>query len=359
MWDHKSSERLASVPPSVVLRDPLPASNPSSTNMLEQLRPSTKLSVYEVLHQLNFDLSEWAVNGSGRQNRNPAVNGRAYAWSYADAQSGQNVFMLWHEDMEERDGRIFYHQDWRGVIAELERSRPMTAKRADNFLRHVARLKPGALVRVSIVEGNRARSSDDESSRVAKRMLDPEVWHLSYWDPLTNTYEFVRGLPVASSIEDQEDGESFPEHLDDDTLQIQHDIKEIIGNDIGATEKQQLIAARLGQGRFRFEVLERWQRACAVTGSTTLAVIRASHCKPWRSGTNEERLDPANGLPLIATLDALFDAGLITFGEDGLLIASPRLTDSTLGVDGLKLRRSLHPDEKTYLDYHRREIFRS
>ncbi|TDK33212.1 HNH endonuclease [Luteimonas terrae] len=270
--------------------------------------------------------------------------------------------MLWHEDMTEIDGLIRYRQDWRAVIAELEATRPMTAKRADNFLKHVSNLKVGSLVRVGIVEGSRAKSSDDESSRVAKRMLDPEFWHLSYWDPITSTYEFARGLPSKITPEgspSQSESEVLSGLTKADALEIHQDIESVLVQDITVTEKQRLISARLGQGKFRSEVLERWHRSCAVTGSTTLDVIRASHSKPWRSCTNEERLDPSNGLPLVATLDALFDAGLITFNDNGDLLVSPRLQDDTLKVDGLKLVRALTASERIFLDYHRREIYKS
>jgi hypothetical protein len=56
-----------------------------------------------------------------------------------------------------------------------------------------------------------------------------------------------------------------------------------------------------------------WEKRCTVTCCATLETIRASHIKPWWMATNEERLDPGNGLPLVATVDTLFDAGLITF----------------------------------------------
>jgi hypothetical protein len=334
---------------------------------LAELRPLTKNSVYEVLHQLDFDLSGWAVNARGKPNKNPAVNGRAYAWSYEDARSGQDIFMLWHEDMTESEGRVHYLQNWQDVVAELERTRPMTARRADSFLRHVAKLKPGAVVRVGIVEGSRAKSSDEDSSRVAKRMLDTEVWHLSRWEPAKNTYEFTRGLPPDQLSPGADSSVStLPLQppvgtvvADDDAeTQMQSDIAAIMADDISATEKERLIAARLGQGRFRADVLARWRGACAVTGSTTLAAIRASHCMPWRAGTRRERLDPANGLPLVATLDALFDVGLITFQDDGCLTVSPRLKDEALDLRDLTLRRRPDTGEMVYLDYHRRVIFR-
>ena len=41
---------------------------------------------------------------------------------------------------------------------------------------------------------------------------------------------------------------------------------------------------------------------------------------------NSEKLDSADGLPLIANLDALFDSGLMTFSDDGALLVSPCMT---------------------------------
>ena len=123
-----------------------------------------------------------------------------------------------------------------------------------------------------------------------------------------------------------------------------------------ATERDALVSARIGQGPFRSAVLARWERRCAVTGCATLEVIRASHIKPWRLSTNEERLDPGNGLPLVATLDALFDAGLITFASGGEMLVSERLPAEErdkLQLHACRLRR--HPAAPTaaYLAEHR------
>src|ERR1019366_6901961 len=74
---------------------------------------------------------------------------------------------------------------------------------------------------------------------------------------------------------------------------------------IDSTTKRALFNARLGQGKFRTQVLESWGNCCSVTGSVVQPAIRASHIKPWRESSNAERLDRNNGLPLIASLDAL------------------------------------------------------
>ena len=64
-----------------------------------------------------------------------------------------------------------------------------------------------------------------------------------------------------------------------------------------------------------------------MTGCENGALLRASHIKPWRNSDNHDRLYPYNGLLLAAHLDAAFDAGLISFSDEGrLLVHSSRLS---------------------------------
>lgn len=107
------------------------------------------------------------------------------------------------------------------------------------------------------------------------------------------------------------------------------------------------------------QVPAHWDSKCAVTGSGCLVAIRASRIKPWRSSTNSERLDPRNGLPTMATLDALFDAGLITFTVTGRVMVSARIAAAEVDrfqLYGLSLRRALEPQEQAYLAHHRERM---
>jgi HNH endonuclease len=127
---------------------------------------------------------------------------------------------------------------------------------------------------------------------------------------------------------------------------------------IDSTTKQALINARKGQGKFRQQVLQRWGDACSVTGSVTQGAIRASHIKPWRESTNEERLDPDNGLPLVASLDALFDVGLISFESSGRLLVSSKLTPKEqeifkIGQNTTSLAKKPSKKMAQYLAHHR------
>ena len=108
------------------------------------------------------------------------------------------------------------------------------------------------------------------------------------------------------------------------------------------TTREALIDARLGQGKFRAEVGDRWDNVCAVTGCGIIELLRASHIKPWRASTNPERLDPENGLLLAAHADALFDRGLITFAAMGPFVLA---SDWTLqSARGSTYRRSFGAD---------------
>lgn len=139
------------------------------------------------------------------------------------------------------------------------------------------------------------------------------------------------------------------------------DLNAISARNIDSTTKDALISARVGQGRFRKEVLELWGNCCSVTCSKILDAIRASHIKPWRVSTDDERLDPANGLPLTASLDALFDAGWISFDSAGRLILSSALSVTErriYALEGLKLAKIPAAKTLEYLVYHRANVFR-
>lgn len=125
------------------------------------------------------------------------------------------------------------------------------------------------------------------------------------------------------------------------------------------TERMELRKSRIGQGRFRESLIQTWG-ACAVTGATQIDILKASHIKPWRHSTNEERLSPANGLLLTPTLDTLFDAGYVSFADDGKILTSIAITPDNygrLGVrDEMRLLRSAR-DCEPFLAHHRQGIF--
>lgn len=122
-----------------------------------------------------------------------------------------------------------------------------------------------------------------------------------------------------------------------------------------ATEREAVIQARRGQGKFRFDLIAEWG-SCAITGCTHPDLLRASHIKPWRDSSNAERLSIDNGLLLSANLDAAFDKGLISFDDDGRILISARLSASdatAAGINSGMRLRSLRLGNRPFLASHR------
>jgi|WetSurMetagenome_2_1015567.scaffolds.fasta_scaffold00682_11 hypothetical protein len=129
---------------------------------------------------------------------------------------------------------------------------------------------------------------------------------------------------------------------------------------LSKTEQESIIKSRIGQGIFRERVIELWG-GCSVSSLSKPSLLRASHIKPWRDCSNQERLDPMNGLLLHPVLDHLFDAGFITFDDNGEIIISDMLSESDIEILHIDRNSKLRkvPDELVkYMRYHREEIFK-
>ena len=122
------------------------------------------------------------------------------------------------------------------------------------------------------------------------------------------------------------------------------------------TEKTVLDKARIGQGRFRADLLNLWQGHCALTEVCSPELLRASHIKSWRDSNNQERLDAFNGLLLAVHLDALFDRTLISFEDSGEMLVSKRLAAHERAVFGLAAparKLVLNVPHLRYMQHHR------
>lgn len=129
-----------------------------------------------------------------------------------------------------------------------------------------------------------------------------------------------------------------------------------------ATEAERLVVQRVGQDVFRGGLLDYWEGRCAMTGLSVPELLRASHIKPWADcELDAERLDVFNGLLLAAHLDAAFDGGFITVGDDGAVLVSDALdaeARTLLDLDHPVRVRGLAEGHRRYLTWHRERIFR-
>jgi len=126
----------------------------------------------------------------------------------------------------------------------------------------------------------------------------------------------------------------------------------------GSTTTTRISDARLGQGKFRIDVSNRWSGRCCLTGLAVGELLIASHIKPWKVSNNAERLDPANGLFLAAGVDKAFDQYLLTIDTNGDLVT--KLSDDNLSCIGINRVNGALPKLQlldaslvNYLSHHR------
>ena len=120
-----------------------------------------------------------------------------------------------------------------------------------------------------------------------------------------------------------------------------------------------LTETRIGQDKFRAQLMEFWRGCCAVTGCAINDVLIASHIVPWADATNSERISQFNGLLLIANIDKLFDNHLISFEDSGKIIISNKIPVSDykkLSIASNMYLTKVTDQHKLFLSRHR-EIF--
>ena len=218
---------------------------------------------------------------------------------------------------------------------------------------HIAKLRPNLPGRYAPLtpEGNGLQSVylTEVNSTLASTLfglIGPEAYRVSDLGHQVSAVE--RDSPAP-----ERDIEEWERRVE---VEIDRDAK------IPATERSALVQARRGQGLFR-ENVRVVEHACRITRVDRMEHLIASHIRPWRDSSNEQRLDGENGLLLTPTVDHLFDKGFISFEDTGQVIVSP-VADSVslkrMGVDRDQRLNVGHfsQGQRTYLDYHRENVLR-
>jgi putative restriction endonuclease len=135
----------------------------------------------------------------------------------------------------------------------------------------------------------------------------------------------------------------------------------------GSTEATASVKVRRGQQFFRQSVLASYGVRCCITGITVPRLLIASHIKPWRESSDEERLCPRNGLCLSCLHDAAFDSFLITLDEDMRVVLSktikrffqqPALEQNFAPYEGqrISMPTKLAEPDPVFLSFHRERV---
>ena len=335
---------------------------------LDEIKPVSLSRVIDVVDASGISVETWRASGNAS---NPKY---CYEWAFAQSDYSVVMLCLWYDECEVDDFGIFQAGSIWPLINRLEERKTPTAPRArrfDDTLQQAWFHK--SVIRIAIVDQKERRKAafvDGDTMHADFRELDPVSWRLVAYDHANGSYELRRGLEgsadstlVSEAPESyahtlsSDDGASDPEvpNLSERAVGLAKDLLSIVQRtDIDTTTRETMVLARVGQGLFRRRLIERWEGRCAVTGCSNLTVLRASHIRPWRDCGDEERLSADNGLLLTANLDALFDASLISFQEDGRIWVSPGLSLAERQELNLEqgLRRVPSSTERYFLDDH-------
>lgn len=148
--------------------------------------------------------------------------------------------------------------------------------------------------------------------------------------------------------------ETNRQQIDDTIIEVEQ-IKN--NQTLTVLEKESIILSRIGQGLFREELIRLWN-GCAISKVDDTRFLIASHIKPWKKSSNQEKIDKFNGLLLLPTYDKLFDLGFISFDDNGKILISKFLNrPDKLGIDSNTVIE-IKDNNKKYLKYHRDEILK-
>ena len=125
------------------------------------------------------------------------------------------------------------------------------------------------------------------------------------------------------------------------------------------TEQEAVVKIRILQNKYRKDLLQ-CLKFCPITGISDERLLVASHIKPWRWSSDEEKLDVNNGFVFSPLYDKLFDIGLITFTDKKEMILSSTLSEST--IKKLNLKHEIYDDlpvkgREKYLLFHNEKVF--
>ena len=207
---------------------------------------------------------------------------------------------------------------------------------------------------------------------------DVVLLHINRPSAFENLIEWYIGNVKADSIKpvilngqldisDSSSSASIPSLVDESTFENEVSIIEAEQKELpkfmSPTEIDAWVKRRLGQGLFRSELLPTFDYQCALSELKVTNLLIASHIRPWSECALGEHRNPNNGLLLSVTWDALFDKGLISFNDDGSMLMSDLLDDSTLKKLGISEKTSLPlkfltSERVGFLKYHRDNVWK-
>lgn len=178
------------------------------------------------------------------------------------------------------------------------------------------------------------------------------------WTPLKRSETSLRWWPLLFSGSEHDDGR-FGWTLHPNLRAALLDLNLNEEPMPSATRPLEAREVRVGQAKFRRDLIDYWDGKCAVTSVCLEELLEACHIKPWKDSSKRERLSTFNGLLLTANLHRLLDGGIISFRDSGELLVADGFRGEIGNIVAMGSRlRKLEPRHRVYLAYHRDNCFR-
>lgn len=140
---------------------------------------------------------------------------------------------------------------------------------------------------------------------------------------------------------------------------ITKDLKDIIPV-ITESEASLKRSIRIGHDLYTSNLTPLWHGECAICQINIPSMLQASHSKPWRESTDEERIDGYNGILLCQNHAVLYKKGYITFDGTGKIILSSHINEEEYEKLSIspKTKISRLEENKSYFRWHRKHLFK-
>ena len=130
-------------------------------------------------------------------------------------------------------------------------------------------------------------------------------------------------------------------------------------------ERPATILQRVNQSYFRNSLLQNYHGTCCITGMQIPKLLIASHIKPWKASTPNEKTAASNGLLLNAFHDRAFDQGLISIDDDyRIMVNHDKVRHSDINdrwlydFDGHEISLpAISQPSHEFIEYHHKHIF--
>jgi hypothetical protein len=198
--------------------------------------------------------------------------------------------------------------------------------------------------------------SQNHSYELMRELSLPNLSYASVQKLISNDGDTIFHVRLFADYMDSFGTIDHPAEISDQEALIESNIS------LSSSVKIQTVKARIGQGKYRQDLLKQCP-FCPITLVSDDRLLIASHIKPWAVSDSSEKIDPKNGFMLTPTADHLFDSGFITFEDTKKMIISPWLSKPTIQRLNLRAGQSIEhlpiSGRERYLDYHRKNIFKS